>query len=333
MLTPPVAEPGLSSEPEGASSPASRRRLWVVLAVAAVLAVVAFAIEVLRPDGPPSSPPGSWSLAPHAGLGAWVDAYDWTLELGGPTPPVDVEDIDAMADAGIQTLYLQTSHRRSTSDVMEPERLEELIDRAHERDLHVVAWYLPTFLDPADDLARLVAASELRVDGLGVDIEATDVVDVAERNRRLLALSEDLRAAVGDDKVLAAITLSTVHTQVVNPAFWPDYPYAELARRYDVLMPMAYWTLRTGELRAAERYVGENIDRLRAVAGPDVPIHAIGGIADDATTEDLTGLLSAIDEREAIGGSLYDWVTSTPRQWEVLQPLRTLRAFAVLLDE
>jgi hypothetical protein len=269
---------------------------------------------------------------PHAGLGAWVDAYDWTHELGGATPAVGVDEIDEMAEAGVQTLYLQTSHRRSPSDVMELELLEELIDRAHERDLHVVAWYLPTFVDPAEDLARLVAASQLRVDGLGVDIEAVDVVDVAERNRRVLELSDRLRAAVGEDKALAAITLSTVHTQVVNPAFWPGFPYAELGRRYDVLMPMAYWTLRTGELRAADRYVGENLERLRGLVGPGVPFHAIGGIADETTATDLEGMLTAVEDHAAIGGSLYDWATSTPEQWEVLEPLRALRAFSVVFD-
>lgn len=44
----------------------------------------------------------------HEGLGAWVDVYDWTVELGGKEPTVDVEDIEAMADSGVQTVYLQT---------------------------------------------------------------------------------------------------------------------------------------------------------------------------------------------------------------------------------
>lgn len=309
-----------------------RRRLVLVLVAVVVLAIGAVVVDAVRPSGPPSAPPGSWTLVPHAGLGAWVDAYDWTHELGGDEPTVGVDEIDAMAEAGVQTLYLQTSHRRSASDVMEPELVEDLIDRAHERDLHVVAWYLPTFVDPDEDLARLVAASQLRVDGLAVDIESTDVVDVAERNRRLLELTDRLRAVVGADRALAAITLSTVHTQVVNPDFWPDFPYAELADRYDVLMPMAYWTLRTGELRSADRYVGENLERLRALVGPGIPFHAIGGLAEHATAADLQGMLAAVEGGAAIGGSLYDWATSEPEQWEALEPLRALRAFSVVFD-
>jgi hypothetical protein len=318
--TDPPAEAEASTEAQ-----APRRRLVIVVAVAVVALVAAFAIDVVRPDGPPKSPPGAWTLVPHSGLGAWVDAYDWTVELGGATPAVDTTDIDAMAAAGVQTVYLQTSHRRSNAIVMEQERLEELIDRAHANDMHVVAWYLPTFLDPADDLARLLAAAELRVDGLAVDIESTDLVDVAERNSRLLDLSDQLRTTLGDDKTLAAITLSTVHTQVVNPAFWPAYPYADIAERYDAILPMAYWSLRTGELRASVTYVGENVDRLRAIVGDDVAIHLIGGIADEVSTADIAGMIDAIDARDVIGGSLYDWVTSNPRQWTALAPLRNLR--------
>lgn len=320
--------PTATSEPDlplPADEQPERRWLLVVLAVAALVFAGVAVVDAVRPDGPPASPPGSWTLAPHRGLGAWVDVYDWTVELGGPTPAVDADDIDAMADAGVQTLYLQTSHRRSLSDVMEPERLEELVDRAHERGLHVVAWYLPTFVDLDEDLDRLLAAAALRVDGLGVDIEATDVADPLERNRRLLALTERLRDELGPRKVLAAITLSSVHVGVVNPDFWPGYPYAELGAAYDVVLPMAYWTLRRGELADGERYVTENLQRLRAQIGPDVPLHPIGGIADAATAADLRGFVDAAEAGGAIGASLYDWATSSPEQWAALRDLRDLR--------
>jgi hypothetical protein len=302
-------------------------RLPALLAAALFAVAVAFVLDRSGSDGPAGPPPGSWTLVPHRGLGAWVDVYDWTVEFTNGTTPVDVRQIDAMADAGVQTLYLQTGHDRSADDVIEPERLGALIERAHERGLHVVAWYLPTFVDPAKDLRRLVAASELPVDGLGVDIEATTVTDPAVRNQRLLELTAALRDEVGDDKVLAAITLTPVHLQVVNPDFWPDYPWAQIGAAYDVIVPMAYWSLRTGDLRAGDRYVGETIDRIRASVGrDDVPIHVVGGIADEVTPADVEGMLAALTERGAIGGSLYDWNTSTPELWEVLQPLRALRS-------
>jgi hypothetical protein len=36
-------------------------------------------------------------------------------------------------------------------------------------------------------------------------------------------------------------------------------------------------------------------------------------------------MVTAIDDRGAIGGSLYDWSTSSPEQWGALAPLRDLR--------
>ncbi len=297
---------------------------FVVVALLVVAGVVV--VDLSRPAGRPESPPGAWTLVPHTGLGAWVDAYDWTIELGGPTPAVGIEEIDAMADAGVQTVYLQTSHRRSTSDVMEPAQLDLLIDRAHLHRMHVVGWYLPTYVDLEEDLDRFLAAAELPIDGLAVDIESTDVVDVADRNARVVELTDRLRDILGTERTLAAITLSTVHTQVVNPEFWPDYPYAQIGARYDVVMPMAYWTLRTGDYRLAHTYVGENIDRLRAQIGPTVPVHVIGGIGDEASTADMAGFRDTAHARDVIGASLYDWATSNEEQWEELFDLRGLRS-------
>ena len=327
MLPPAVAdEPALPSTSDGHRW--SARTRLIALVVVSVLAVAGVAtVEIVRSDGRPAPPPGSWTVVPHRGLGAWVDVYDWTHEFGGRSPKVDLADIDAMAAAGVQTVYLQTSHRRSRADVIEPDRLDALIDEAHAKHMHVVAWYLPTFVNVERDLRRLLAAADLAVDGLGVDIEAVDVPDPVERNERVIDLTARLRAALGEDRTLAAITLSSVHLQVVNPEYWPGYPWAELAATYDVIMPMAYWSLRRDDLRAGHRYVGENIDRIRAATGrEDLLIHAIGGIADEATVADVEGMVAAIEERGAIGGSLYDWNTSTPAQWAALQPLRALRA-------
>src|SRR3546814_14087406 len=122
-----------------------------------------------------------------------------------------------MAEAGIQTVFVQVAHNRSADDVSEPERLDSIIDKAHDRGMHVVAWYLPTLVDPATDLRRLVAASELDVDGLGVDIKSVETVDPAERTRRPVALSHALPAESGADKHILAIPLTPAHHAVVNP--------------------------------------------------------------------------------------------------------------------
>ncbi len=267
----------------------------------------------------------TWTLAVHDGVGAWVDVYDWTHEFTDGQPLVGVEDIDRMAQLGIDTVYIQTAHDRSAAPgVIEPDRLGALIERAHDRGLHVVAWVLPPLVDLDADLRRLVASAELPVDGLGVDIESLEVADVAERNRRLLELTDRLRAEVGSDKALAAITPSAVHLQVVNPDFWPAFPWPEVAAAYDVIQPMAYWSIRQQALRDGEVYVGDNIDRIRASTGdPGIPIHPVGGIADAISVEQVAGMVRASQVRGAVGASLYDWATSNDAHWAAMAQLRT----------
>lgn len=307
------------------SDAAARRRRVIAAVSAPAVFGLAVAWVADREDGDAvAQAEGAWTLRPYEGVGAWVDVYDWTEELTEAAPPVQPADVDRMADLGIDTLYIQTAHDRSAATgVIERERLVELIDRAHARGLRVVAWYLPTLVDVETDLARLVASAELPVDGLGVDIEALDVADVAERNARLLDLTARLRAAVGPDRALAAIVPSPGHLLVANPDFWPGFPWADLGEAYDVLLPMSYWSIRDATMGDGERYVGEDIDRLRAVTGdPDGPIHVIGGIADGISPDEAAGMAAAVEARGALGASLYDWVTSTDAQWAALAPLR-----------
>lgn len=327
---PPVhaSDAGVAAGAAGEDRPVARRRqrraLAAVLA-ACVVALVGTAAVVGVRWGDDPRPAGAWTLLPYQGLGAWVDVYDWTEALGGPDPSVGLEDLDAMADAGVQTVFLQTAHNRIPGAVAERERLEELVDRAHDNGMFVVAWYLPTLVDVGVDLERLVASAALDVDGLGVDIESIEVDDPAVRTERLLELTADLRTELGEEKALSAITLTPVHLEVLNPDYWPGYPWAELGRAYDVIQPMAYWSIRTGELRSGERYVFENLERLRALAGDEVHLHPVGGIADEVTDTDLDGMVTAAEAHLAIGGSLYDWATSSPAQWDRLAPLRDIR--------
>jgi len=270
--------------------------------------------------GPFAAP---WTLEPYHGLGAWLDAYDWSVTFArAPEHTLGLEAIDHMANEGVQTVYIQASRWNAPTAVLEPERLLALIDRAHERGMSVVAWYLPTLVDPEVDLQRMLEIAALPVDGFAVDIEARDVADVAERNRRLIDVSARLGAALGD-RPLGAIPMEPVIMEQVNPNFWPGYPWAELAPHYDVWLPMSYWTNRRGHWRDARTYTATNLVLLRERIGdPDAPVHTIGGIGDKTTVEDLHGMVAAATEQFAIGGSIYDYRTSQLPFWEVLRAFR-----------
>ncbi|MBA3302370.1 MAG: hypothetical protein M3R01_10740 [Actinomycetota bacterium] len=298
-----------------APSAGGRRRI-ALLALLAIGLGAAGVGAALDGDGPPEV-----GRNPFAGVGAWVDVYDWSEAHGRERPLVDAETVDAMADNGAETLYVQTARADTPGDVLEPDRLASLVDRARSRGMAVVAWYLPTLEEPDRDLRRLRAMAEVDgVDAVAVDIEARQVADVTERNRRLVRLSTELRAAV-PEATLGAIALAPVLLEEVNPAFWPSFPWRELARSFDVWLPMSYQSERraVSGYRDAHRYAIENVDRLRARLGrAGAPVHLIGGIADDMDTGDLDGLLQAATEKNAIGVSLYDWRTTPP----ALLPLR-----------
>jgi hypothetical protein len=285
------------------------------------------ATTTVPPPPPPTTitPPGP-DLTAFYGLGAWIDVYDWSEMFNDTdTARLTVADIDRMADRGVQTLYVQTSKSESPTDILEAERLRPLIARAKARQLTVVAWYLPSLEDHHLDLRRLIASAELPgVDALAVDIESQKVADVDERNRRLLELTTGLRAAL-PGRSIGAIVYPPIVTDVLNPRLWPNFPWRQLAPSYDVWLPMNYQSFRKAEsgYRDGYRYTAENVDRLRAhLASADVPVHVIGGIADETSVADVNGMLRAAVERRAIGGSLYDYRTTPDGLWGALRPFR-----------
>jgi hypothetical protein len=259
-----------------------------------------------------------------SGFGAWIDVYDWSNEYTNGKPSVGPADIDRMAGLGVQTLYVQATKQKSASMIVDPQLLRPIIDRAHAHNMRVIAWYVPTLEDPSLDLRKMLAMETLGVEGIGVDIESRAVSDPAERNRRLVDLSIALRQHLPTVPI-AAVVMPAVVMEVINPNFWPGFPYRDIAAAYDAWMPMDYWTSRTqaSGYRDPYRYTAENIDRLRAQLGnPNLPVHPIGGIGDTSSEADVDAFHRAAAERNAIGGSVYDYHTTGDSLWPHLQAFR-----------
>lgn len=270
--------------------------------------------------------PVAGSIEPYLGLGTWVDVYDWS-HYKGSTPTVGPDQVDQMAAAGVQTLFIQTTKHDAPGpgDILEPDLLLPIIERAHRHGIEVVAWYLPTLEDPGNDLRKLVASANLDVDGIAVDIEARNVRDVNDRNRRLIDFSSAARELL-PDRAISGIVLPPVLLEVVNPNYWPGFPWREIAPYYDVWQTMGYWTDRTWASghREAYSYTSENLRRLRANLGlPDALVHPVGGIGDETNDTDLDGFLRAAVEHRSIGGSIYDWRTTKPEAWGKLRGFRS----------
>jgi hypothetical protein len=262
-------------------------------------------------------------VTPYYGLGTWVDVYDWS-HYKGSTPTVGPEQVDQMAAVGVETLYLQTSKHDTPDVIAEPELLLPIIEQAHRRGIRVVAWYLPTLEDPVNDFNRIIASAGLDVDGIAVDIENRKVGDLNERNRRLIELSKQVREAL-PGRAVGAIVLPPVLLEVVNPNYWPSFPYREIAPFYDVWQIMGYWTDRKADsgYREPYKYTDENMRRLRNNLGQaGALVHPVGGVGANGA-DDIAPFLRAAVENGAIGGSVYDWRTTKAAAWEPLRGFRS----------
>ena len=290
----------------------------------------------LMVDAPPPR-----TLDPYRGLGTWVDSYDFDPAYVPGDITVAPSDLADMAAHGVRTVFLQSSRsdRRATGLVSDPWLLAGFLLAADRTGLAVVAWYLPKWSDDDEDLDRLLAIDRFsvlgrRFDGLAVDIEWNrGGLGAIERSDRLVNLSDRLRRTVGDDP-LGAIVMPPVITDEINLAYWPGFPWAEVAPLYDVWLPMGYWSFRSEEHADPAFYVAQNIRRLRAdLDDPEALVHAIGGIgaADGsalvdtgeplATIDDLAPFVGALVSEGAVGGSIYDWATMGSRSRRLLADL------------
>ena len=293
--------------------------VWAVVSFANLERSVVAMPPVLRADP---------NTGPFRGLGAWIDIFD---ETSWKRPRVTVA---RLASYGVHTLYLQTSNNSQKRTIVKRRGVTAFLDAAHAAGIEVVAWYLPGFVDTSLDLARADAAIGFRTaagnsfDGFGLDIESPDVRDARLRTARLLQLSDQIRAYAGEHYALGAI-IPSPDGMTVNPGYWPEFPYQELALRYDAFLPMAYFTWRDKAKIGAGGYIDSNLQILRKAVGSDaVPIQMIGGIAQDAQMYGVRGFVRAVQGGGVIGESLYSYPGVTSAMWselaKVVSPAPTL---------
>lgn len=259
------------------------------------------------------------SLLTYKGLGTWIDMYD--------APPwKDPEGtIVEMAAHGVTTLYLQTANYRKPkrAPIYKPEKMSRMIDAAHAAGIKVVAWYVPGFRNMDKDKKRTKTALDFEsatgqtFDSFAMDIEATLVGDIAKRNAAMSELSRWLRRKVGPAYALGGIVPD------VQSLYWPSFPYAKVAKFYDVMMPMTYYSYRVSGANAVYSYVDANFREIRARTGdPAIRMHPIGGIGGQTSRREARAYVRALLDNGAMGGSYYDFPITLPREWEELYALR-----------
>ncbi len=276
------------------------------------------------PGAPTPVPaPAQTRIGAYRGLGSWVDIYD---DRAWKDPAAAVAD---MAAHGVKTLYLETGNSRSSGELFKPEKIKQFISESHAHDMKIVAWYLPDMIDPAKDFSRINSAIQLqtsdgqRFDSFALDIESGAIKSQKPRNRALMALSRQIRAAVGPAYPLGAIIPSPVGLSRKG-SYWGTFPYTDLAPIYDVFVPMGYYTYHgKGAALSYSDTVG-NARILRSKPGCSaVPIHMIGGIAEKSSTAEVQAFVRGTQESGCIGASLYSWPGTKAGAWSALAGVGT----------
>jgi hypothetical protein len=186
--------------------------------------------------------------------------------------------------------------------------------------MRAVAWYAPDFSNNELDLRRSIAAIQFRsprgnrFDAFGADIEYSRIKEPAARNKAVIDYCRQLRQRTGRFP-LAAIVFPATSLQR-DPTTWPNYPWAEFGRDFDIVMPMNYWTFHTRDAKQAASLTARNAALVHELTGR--PVHVIGGLAEDADAAQTAAYVDAALESGSIGGSLYDGRTTTAAQWAEL---------------
>lgn len=266
----------------------------------------------------PKLPLASANMDAYRGLGIWVDVYDYAIR---DTMDV-VSAVDTMHAKGVRTLYLQTSRWKEPADIVKPEAVNLFLKQAHLHGMRVVGWYLPGFGDIDRDIRRSLAVlqhtspSGHRFDGLALDIETREEVaqDRDRFNAGIAEYSRRLREAVPAGTTLAAIVVDAKNNERA-PARWSGFPWPEIGKYYDVIMPMAYWSVTkpkdaclSVEFDTAA-YMRDVVTKTQSLMEVKKPMHPIGGIADCVTANEVRGYAGSMLEIGALGGSLYDFRT------------------------
>jgi len=293
-----------------------------MLLIAGLTVLIGLVAAAARPQA--SAAAGSASITAYRGLGTWVDMYD---SRAWNDPAAAVED---MTSHGVRTLYIETAnhHYPKSKSMFKPEVMDAFIQLCHARKIKVVAWYLPGFKDLAKDYKRSMAAIDFRTsdgqkfDSFALDIEDSSVKPASTRSARLKTLSAKIRKAVGNGYPLGGIIPSPTGMKI-NSSYWPGFPYKDVAAVYDVIVAMGYYTYHGAGYSHAYNETRENVRIVREQTGrPTIPIHVIAGVGSKSSVSETRAYVRALRETGCLGGSMYDWATTSDADWRPLASVR-----------
>lgn len=271
---------------------------------------------VTLPGSPAApAPPAPAGITAYTGLSGWLDLYHY----GAPGDDAPATVVAAMAAHGVRTLYIETARWNSPAALDHPGAVGDFLDAAHASGLRMVGWYMPGFADVARDVARSVAVMDFaspggqHFDGFAADIEDRSATRSQDQfNAGIAAYAQAVRAGVPDGTTLGAIVPDARNNQRA-PAHWAGFPWPAIGDNFDVVLPMAYWSVTKASRTClatqmdVAAYINLVIDLTDGLMGRNRPIAPMGGIASCDTTQEVAQYVATLRARGALGGGLYDF--------------------------
>ena len=224
-----------------------------------------------------------------------------------------------MAKRGVATLFFETSNYQMRAGHRAPRPRRRASSRRRTRTgLQIVAWYLPSFRDLARDMRRSLAA-------INFTTARRRAVRLVRARHRV-----EPRAVGGDAQRAAAAALAAAARGRARPRARRDravaarhaapavvlagLPVRAARADYDVFLPMGYFTYRkhsraeARRLHAAQHQAAAQRNRQSCAArAPDRRNRRL------RVGEQVRAFVRAARNGAAIGASLYDFASTTPR--------------------
>ena len=197
--------------------------------------------------------------------------------------------------------------------------LSALLPKAHAAGLRVYGWDFPSLVDTKVDVARAMAAINLRApDGSQLDGFAADIETASEGTQlsgpRAAEYGDRLRWAAGPSYPLIAIVPRP------SPEQKGSYPYAQVIARFDAVAPMVYWLNRqpgpdvAGAIKDLRGFnkpvfpIGQAYDGGREGGRPGVPPRA-----------ELVAFMEEAARNGAQGVSFWVWQQANQETWSAIR--------------
>lgn len=270
------------------------------------------------------------SVRMFAGLGAWIDLFDYDSDTSEPAIAAMVATMD---EHGVRTLYLETARYNSDGAFLYPAKIVYWLSQARAAGIKVVGWYFPAYSEFLDiDVQRSAAIAAYRsprgdrFDALGVDIEFRHEADSQDQfNAHIPLQLRRVRALVGVSYPISAI-MPPPNQMDLAPSTWAGFPWAAIGAVADVAQPMAYSSYRKGSQcpddpqYCTRAYTRNAVTRTRAaLQNSEVVVHVIGGIADRLTQNEFREFVKGVADARPYGASMYDVRTTSAAKWEILE--------------